>query len=186
MAPELPAPMRQPLRPNRSPLRVTTTASGWSRATSTAVVMSSTQTATPSSPSSNSATPGLDDLTCGRTASTEPRVRRRCERPRTERDDRSARRRIAQRIEGAAPGRRIVHDDRGERFTERGLDGRSPSSSISTRSSSVPSTPSMPTSRSAPARARAASSASWSASIRAAAVEPRRRHRPPSANAGSR
>ena len=56
---------------------------------------------------------------------TEPRVGR-SERPRTERDHRPARRRIAQRIEGAAPRRRIVHDDRGERFTERGLDGRSP------------------------------------------------------------
>ena len=185
VAPELPAPMRHPLRPNRSPLRVTTTASGWSRATSTAVVMSPTQTATPSSPSSNSATPGLDDLTCGRTASPSPGLAGANGRaPSAITAPLVAESRSASRARRPAVGSSTttaVSDSPSAAST-----AGPQSSSISTRSSSVPSTPSMPTSRSAPARARAASSASCERIRSGRPPAPRRRHRPPSANAGSR
>ncbi len=169
VAPELPAPMRHPLSPNRSPFRVTTTASGWSRATSTAVVMSldadgHTEQAVeqfgharprrphvragrprraPGSPATNGRAPS---------AMTAPLVA----------ESRSAS--SARRPAVGSSTTTAVSDSPNAASTA----GPHPSS-ISTRSSSVPSTPSTPTSRSAPARARAASSASCRASTRAAA-----------------
>ena len=60
MAPAAPAaPTRQPLRPKRSPSGVTTTASGWARAASTAAAhVPSTTTAEPTNASSRPSTPG--------------------------------------------------------------------------------------------------------------------------------
>ena len=156
-----PAPTRHPVGPKRSPSAVTTTASGWASATSTAVVQPpSTHTApaeqgveqlagTPVATAAHVRTDRAAGATGG--AGTSPAG------PSAQREHApctvvgcSARSALGEPVVG------VGDDDGRQRLAER--PPRPPASqpaSISTRSSSVPSTPSTPARRSAPARARA-------------------------------
>ncbi len=126
VAPAPPRPRRKPVAENRSPLRVTTTADGWARATSKASAHGpATTTACWSSRSSRPSTVGSTARTWSRTRAPGVAAAGAGGRP-GRGEDAAAHVHLVEVVEGAPRRPGVGDDHRGERLAQRGLGRRLP------------------------------------------------------------